>query len=72
MKHRLDLLDILLCAAHHGYHEDLAGRKPEGPFAGEVLGEDGDEALETADDGAVDHHGAGHAQRKRIGVFVAL
>jgi hypothetical protein len=49
-------------------------REPEGPLAAEVLGQNGDEALEGAVDGAVDHDGAGTAgsQLAAVVAFVFL
>ena len=42
----LELEDIVVCRRHDGDDEDLAGRKPERPLSGKVLGQDGEEALE--------------------------
>jgi hypothetical protein len=57
----LELLAVVVGAGHDGDDEDLAGREPEGPLTAEVLGENGDEALEGAVDGTVDHDRTGAA-----------
>eukprot|EP00760_Papus_ankaliazontas_P030251 PhM_4_TR468/c1_g1_i2/m.80221 len=52
------LARVLKLRLRDGHDDDLAGREPEGPLAAEVLRQDGDAALERAEDGAVDHDGA--------------
>lgn len=42
----LQLLNVVVGGRHDGDNEDLAGREPEWPLAGKVLGENGNETLE--------------------------
>ena len=37
---------------------DLSGRKPEGPFPGEILHENGSHSFDRAEHGSVNHNGA--------------
>ena len=59
-----------------GMHSDLDRREPERKGTGVVLGEDPDEALERAEQGAVDHDrvvlgvvGAQYVRPKRTGIW---
>ena len=63
----LHLEHVVVGSRHDGHDEDLARTEPEGPFAGEVFGQDGDEALETAIDGSVDHYGSSAARAELFG-----
>mmetsp|Transcript_18040 Transcript_18040/g.39406 ORF Transcript_18040/g.39406 Transcript_18040/m.39406 type:complete len:245 (+) Transcript_18040:158-892(+) len=65
--HRLHRQRVLGGVVGDGHDHDLAGGEPEGPFPGEVLGEDGDHALHAAHDGAVDDHGLGRPLLRRVG-----
>ena len=64
----LHLEHVIVCGWHDGYNQDLARAKPERPFPGEMLRQDGDEALEAAVDGAVNHNGAGTARSELFGI----
>ena len=57
----LHLEHVVIGRRHDGDDEDLARTEPEGPLSGKVFGQDGDEALETAVDGTVDHDRSGTA-----------
>jgi len=61
-----NLLGIVEEAHADGDDKDLARRQPEGPLAGEVLAQNGREALDRASHGAVDHDRASAARGQRL------
>jgi hypothetical protein len=55
---RHGLVHEIIGLRHDGGHDHLPRREPEGQLAGVVLDQDADEALERAEDRAVQHHRA--------------
>ena len=57
----LHLLGVVVDSRHDRDDKNLARADPEGPLASEVLRNDTEETLETANDGTVNDNGAGTA-----------
>lgn len=68
----LHLVHVVVDGRHNGNHKDLARTEPERPFAGKVLGQDGDEPFEATVDGPVDHDRAGTAETWLVWIAVGL
>ena len=56
LKFLINFVAIVLSLLRHWADNDLPRREPERPLAAQVLSQDGEEALNGAKNGSVDHH----------------
>jgi len=68
----LQFLNIIVDSRHDGHNQDLPWTYPERPLATEVLSQNSQEALETADDGTVDDNWTRTTGARLIGLGFAF
>lgn len=68
----LQFLNVVVHGRHDGNNKDLARAEPEWPLATEVLDQDTQESLETADDGTMDDDGASTAGAGLVALRLSL